>query len=120
MIYELHHFGSIPCPTSTTGHLLQISNQQTPLDCINYPRIIHPTYHVPLIKLIGEKFCKLDNCSYCIPDEFEKTSQLDILNNRAKKYLEQSQSRTAKMYERYQNLWKGYCLENMISKDEVQ
>jgi len=42
----------------------------------------------------------------------------EILHNRAKKYLEQSQSRTAKMYERYQHLWKGYCLENMIAKDE--
>ena len=55
--------------------------------------------------------CKLPSDANLICEE--------ILEDRAKKYMSQSKEKVQKMYSRYQDMWKGYCIENeILDKDE--
>jgi len=53
-----------------------------------------------------------------LPDDAENIDP-EILEKKATSYLNQtSPNKVNKMYDRYQNLWKNHCMENMISEKE--
>lgn len=52
-----------------------------------------------------------------LPDDAECIDE-QVIIDRATKYMNQTKDRVNKMYERYQEMWKGYCIENLITTDK--
>ena len=50
-----------------------------------------------------------------LPKEADNIDE-KILVDRAKKYIDQSKEKVSKMYDRYQQMWQVYCVENNIGK----